>query len=212
MPHRFSFAAILFLCFVTSAATARSDTLRLIDTPADAMATAIELIDSAQNEIVISTYIIDTGDSAATMLRHVADASKRGVSVRLIHDDFETPLPKTWVRYLCQVGVKVRVYNSPCLLTPVELNWRLHAKIFIVDRCTGIIGSRNWQDSHYLVDAQESFIDQDLQISGSLAVDAAEYFDKIWQCERSKPVSLNDSFRFDLWNLGERGRHQSLAR
>ena len=206
MPPRILPAALLLAVLIQPAA---ATTVRLIDTPADSLATALTAIDSAQSEISVATYIIDTGDVAKTLLRHLGNAAARGVRVRLLHDAFEPPLPKPWVRHLCSLGVEIHNYNPPCLLRPVQLNWRLHAKILVIDRQAAILGSRNWQDSHYLIDPEASFIDQDILIRGDTAERIAKHFDWLWQCPKSTTVDMEPKRRFDIWNLGTRDESQT---
>ncbi len=177
-----------------------ADTVRLINGPADALSTAMRMIDRATERIVVTTYVLDNGTVARTVLRHLIAASRRGVQVCVLVDDFEDPLPPDWVRTLQRSGVCVRVYNPPCLLRPVQLNYRLHAKMLVVDRECGIPGSRNWQDSHYGLDQDKSFLDQDVEITGQIARQMDAYFDRIWGFDRVAVASTGQRKRWDVWN------------
>lgn len=190
-----------------SVQTVAADELRFIDDAADAMATSLHLIDQAQAEIVVSSYVVDTGWAAAAMLRHLESASRRGVHVRLAYDAFQTPLPDAWARRLIANGIEVRIFNPPDLTRPLALNWRLHAKLVIADRNRGVLGSRNWQDSHFDVDRDKTFVDQDIELSGNVARQAAEYFDQIWTNDRlvvqTGRIKDRPRIRADQWNREE---------
>ena len=204
-PHRtgcltLNFPLLVALLLLVASPRAVADTVRLINGPADALSTAMRMVDGANHRIVVTTYVLDNGTVAQTVLRHLIAASRRGVQVRVLVDGFEDPLPVDWVRLLQCNGVCVRVYNPPCLLRPVQLNYRLHAKMLVVDRDRGLIGSRNWQDSHYGLDREKSFLDQDVEITGEIARQMDTYFDRIWNFDRVVAASSEQRRRWDVWN------------
>ena len=64
------------------------------------------------------------------------------------------------------------------------------------------MGSRNWQDSHYGLDREKAFLDQDVEIAGNIAMQMDAYFDRIWGFCRVKDAWVGQRRRWDVWNWG----------
>src|SRR3954469_10058456 len=72
-------------------AKARSDSgFTLLDSVGDAFSSRLALIDAAQRSLDLQYYAIHADKSTEVLLQHLRDASRRGVRVRILLDDFNT--------------------------------------------------------------------------------------------------------------------------
>lgn len=101
-----------------------------------------------------------------TLLSDLIEASKRGVEVKVLLDDYPEGNNKTY-SYLKENGVEVKFDQE---------NTTTHAKLIIIDGKVVIIGSSNW--SYHALDLNhETNI---LIKSSELGAHFEEYFNKLW--------------------------------
>ncbi|MFT5614372.1 MAG: cardiolipin synthase [Granulosicoccus sp.] len=140
-------------------------------------------IDSAKTYILIQSYIIHDDDLGFELQRHLIDASKRGVMVRLMTDAVGShKLPESYSDTLRDAGVQVvdkKTAKGPRFR--FQLNFRNHRKSIIIDGITGFIGGLNVGDEY--MGRSEKFghwRDTHLQIYGPIVSQLQLVFAEDW--------------------------------
>ena len=164
-------------------ASAQVTTFRWIEQPSEALRTRLQLIDAAEHRIDVAYYAIDSGAASASILDALVDASRRGVRVRVLMDGCKSRLPQTFLCWLSQQGLDVRVFHRPTLLEPRKMNRRFHGKWLIVDEQTLLVGSRNLEDAHFALDSEKCFVDSEAVIHGAVARCATRTMDRLWKSD-----------------------------
>ncbi len=113
----------------------------------DAMLAAI---DGAERAILLSSYIFAADRTGARFRDTLANAARRGVSVRVIVDGIGSlAADEAFFAPLIAAGGRVGVFHPPKPWLPRWVFWRRdHRKILVVDDRTGFVGGLNIGDDY----------------------------------------------------------------
>jgi cardiolipin synthase len=145
--------------------------VRLFDSGDEKLEALAAAIRDARHHVHLEYYIWEP-DTVGTEFRDLlADASKRGVEVRVLYDAVGSPaLKHAFWRPLRDAGGEVLVFN-PVKLSVASLNFanfRTHRKIAVIDGAVGFLGGVNlhdpasatrsgtaaWRDEHARIDGE----------------------------------------------------------
>lgn len=174
---------------------ATGERIACIDDNVEALVWRIRMIEAAQEEIILSTFGFGTGRAGQDMMAALLQAAKRGVTVQLLLDGYnsgETLKDDNFCALASLPNVEVRVYNPVNLLAPWKLNFRMHDKYVIVDRQMYLIGGRN-TNNLFLGDYSDTpNIDRDILVYGSdmsgSAGQLVAYFSEVWELSKTQRV------------------------
>ncbi|MFT6397369.1 MAG: cardiolipin synthase [Bradymonadia bacterium] len=144
-------------------------------------------IREAKDTIWLCTYIFDTSETGRTFVQALADATARGVKVRVLVDGFGERLTKapTASRLLKDAGVDARRFLPLRLFPPNPLfNLRNHRKLLWVDGNLAFVGGMNIGERHLragLGDPTGGTEDIQFEIRGSVVGQLAAAFVKDWK-------------------------------
>jgi len=166
----------------------------------DALLAIVHLIRTAQKSINIQTFIWGNDESARFIAYELLQASKRGVKVNIIIDDFgDKKDPATEAILAASPNLRVRYYNPIAagvkysklrlignLITGFKkLNQRMHNKVFIVDDRIAITGGRNYQNAYFDRDRSRNFKDRECLVVGPVVKKMTDSFMDYWAFKRS---------------------------
>lgn len=111
----------------------------------DTYAAILQSIATAKHHVHLEYYIVRADAQGALFLQAMAEAAKRGVTVRFLYDAFGSRgLSRARLKALRQAGVHCRPFFP---LDPIRRAWRLHLrnhrKIVVVDGEVGFMGGIN---------------------------------------------------------------------
>jgi phosphatidylserine/phosphatidylglycerophosphate/cardiolipin synthase-like enzyme len=186
-----AFAVLALIAALAGAVVA--DEVRLFSGNGDAARTRIELIQQATEEIDAAYYAVGDDEFTRSMLFLLRDAARRGVRVRLIVDAYENHMSDGLQAHLISEGVEIREFHPFRASRPCSLNRRMHEKIFVVDRCQAVLGSRNLEGEHFgLAAPGKNFVDREVYVRGSVANQAHLYFHRLWSSDEVRPTKIHD--------------------
>ncbi|CCF10185.1 phospholipase D/Transphosphatidylase [Pantoea ananatis LMG 5342] len=162
----------------------------------DAFAARYLLMEKAAKTLDIQYYIWQNDMSGRLLFSAMLAAANRGVIVRLLLDDNNTPgLDDTLAQLNHHPNITVRLFNPFSFRTLralgyltdfARLNRRMHNKSFTADGVTTVVGGRNIGDEYFGTGNEPLFADLDVLAIGSVVNEVAEDFERYWN---SKPVS-----------------------
>ncbi len=162
----------------------------------------IALVRMASHSIELQTYIYENDMTSRLLMHELKLAADRGVKVRIIIDDNGLSSDTSDIMTLnYHPNIQVKVFNpykyrSKILKYPQflfnisRLNYRMHNKLFIVDKSAVIIGGRNVASNYFDDNALMNFSDTDVLFIGKLASDAFDSFNEYWNYHKSIPVDV----------------------
>ena len=162
----------------------------------DALLYRLHMIENAKEEIILSTFDFNPSQSGKNVMAALIQASKRGVSVKVIVDGchgFIDMYGNDYFQALASYpNISVRIYNTINLLKPYDIQARLHDKYVIVDNKMYLLGGRNTTNLFLGDYSSSKNIDRELFVyntkedKNSSLSQLRTYFESVWVLPDSK--------------------------
>ncbi|MDZ7790257.1 MAG: phospholipase D-like domain-containing protein [Xanthomonadales bacterium] len=147
--------------------------------------TMLEAIEQAREHICLTTYILDQDETGEAFCRALADATDRGVDVRVLIDGVGEWYARPRVSHrLRRAGVRTARFLPPRLVPPsLSINLRNHHKILVVDDRVGFTGGMNISDRHRVDSPGKGAATADVhfRLSGPVVGQLALEFHRTWE-------------------------------
>jgi cardiolipin synthase len=170
-------------CAVTGRRLSTGNALRPLYNGEEAFPEMLAAMAAAKERLYLSTYIFDADATGRKFIAALADASKRGVDVRVIIDGIGERYSRPWASTLLEAaGVTVMRFLPPRLFPPsISVNLRNHRKILAIDGQTAFTGGMNIGDRHLAADRRPNrVVDLHFKVQGPAAVDMESMFLRDW--------------------------------
>lgn len=164
----------------------------------DAFAARYLLMGMAQNTIDVQYYIWQNDMSGRLLFSALLEAAERGVKVRLLLDDNNTPgLDDTLAALDRHPNIAVRLFNPFSFRTLrmlgyltdfARLNRRMHNKSLTVDGAATLVGGRNIGDEYFGTGDEPLFTDLDVMAIGPVVAEVAQDFERYWHSKAVSPL------------------------
>ena len=164
----------------------------------DAFAARYLLASRAERTLDVQYYIWRRDLSGTLLFKSLCDAADRGVRVRLLLDDNNTPgLDPTLAALDAHPLIEVRLFNPFVIRRPrligyltnfSRLNRRMHNKSFMADNQATIVGGRNVGDEYFGATDGILFTDVDVIAIGPVVQETSRDFDRYWASPMAYPV------------------------
>lgn len=174
-----------------------------IDAVKPALEWRLALIDSAQASLDIQYFLWKTDETGSLLVRRVLAAANRGVAVRILMDDFDSP---NWNKLAATLTmhpkIEIRVFNPFKkkrgnwagrgfeLVTDLErLNHRMHNKLLVADKRRAIVGGRNLANEYFGAGKALDYRDYDVIALGPVVAELSHSFEVFWDSVWSYRIS-----------------------
>lgn len=168
------------------------DRAAIIDDNGEALAQRIMLIENAREEIIMSTFSFKSDTAGKQMLAALREAAKRGVTVRILIDGFNSIMDIEGNPYFMALAseenVEIRIYNEASIFESWKGMSRMHDKYLIADDEVYILGGRN--TFNYFLGDQKSHKNHDRDVlvyntggEESSIYELKEYFLGVWELD-----------------------------
>jgi putative cardiolipin synthase len=156
----------------------------------------------AAQSIDVQYFIWSTDNIGVLAAEQLLSAAERGVSVRVLVDDFLIDAEdRTLLLLSAHPNVQIRIYN-PNVVVGVgswdnlknsvmgfrEVNQRMHDKTAIFDGVAGITGGRNMAAEYFDFNHEFNFRDRDVLMLGAAVQDMQQNFNEFWESALAIPV------------------------
>ncbi|WP_102225872.1 cardiolipin synthase [Acidimangrovimonas sediminis] len=147
---------------------ARGNATRLLIDGDATFAAMFEAIDAAQDYILMQFYTIRDDEIGRAMGERLIERAEAGVKVRVLYDSIgSSSLSSSYISRLREAGVDIRNFHAiRHTRNRLQVNFRNHRKILVIDGATGFIGGHNlgdeylgrdpklghWRDTHLRLD------------------------------------------------------------
>lgn len=167
----------------------------------DSIAAMTDAVRNARRDVWFAIYILALDTTTAPFFDAMADAVRRGVTVRLMYDHWGSrkyPGYREMNQRLSADGV---IWHQMLPIKPLRGRWRRpdlrnHRKILVVDGEIAFLGSQNMIDASYLtranLDAGRRWHDLNVGLRGPIAHEVAIVFAIDWYTETGEPLPLRD--------------------
>jgi putative cardiolipin synthase len=165
----------------------------------DAFGARCVLAEAAERTLDVQYYIWHNDLSGRLLFDALRRAADRGVRVRLLLDDNNTPGLDTMLAALnAHSNIEVRLFNAfkhrrwrwvEYLTDFARLNRRMHKKSFTADGQVTIVGGRNVGDEYFGAGHDVMFVDLDVLAIGPVVAEVARDFDRYWHSESARSAT-----------------------
>ena len=140
-----------------------------------------QAIDSAQHSICMQFYIVRDDDTGRQMSQRLIDKAQQGVRVYFLYDEIGSHgLSRAFLRRLQQGGVQVSRFNSWKLRHRMQLNFRNHRKLMVVDGRHSFVGGINLGDEYLAWGSEGRWRDTHVDIEGPASLPFQLSFCEDW--------------------------------
>ena len=145
----------------------------------------LDEIKNAQNNILLEDYLFESGKTASIFINELCLASKRGVKVFILLDDYGAKgLSENDKNILSRTGIELLLYNPVSIFHFSKSLKRDHRKLLITDNHTAFIGGAGITDE-FTPDLKNYYWhDVMLKIDGEIVFDLVDSFNDIWKKEK----------------------------
>lgn len=157
------------------------NSIELLENGDNAYPAMLAAIRRAKESIHLTTYIFDAAGIGAEFVAELAEASRRGVEVRIIIDALGEKYSKISPAKAFR-GTKVRLERYLPLRHGANINLRNHRKLLIVDGREAFTGGMNIRDKHILASAApgKAHLDIHFSVCGPVVADLQRSFLEDW--------------------------------
>lgn len=152
-----------------------------------------QAIEHAKSSILIQFYIINDDQLGRRLQKKLIQKAQQGIEIFLLYDEIgSSQLKAKFINTLTQAGVHCSRFNPLQLKRRLQLNFRNHRKLIIIDGETSFIGGHNIGDEYLIRDqAIGIWRDTHLQIDGPATLAAQLSFIEDWYWAQEKILELN---------------------
>lgn len=157
----------------------------------------LESLKKAKKSINIEFYIFKNDDIGTKILNVLEEKAKEGVEVRLLYDSVGSRLlNRNVLNKLINEGVKVgEFFPSWLKFININMNFRNHRKIVVIDNNVGFVGGFNVGDEYLGKDSKFGYWrDTHIKFTGSAVNDLNLRFLADWRYATKEEVSLEEIF------------------
>ena len=157
----------------------------------------LESLKKAKKSINIEFYIFKNDDIGTKILNVLEEKAKEGVEVRLLYDSVGSrSLNRNVLNKLINEGGKVGEFLPSWLkFININMNFRNHRKIVVIDNNVGFVGGFNVGDEYLGKDSKFGYWrDTHIKFTGSAVNDLNLRFLADWRYATKEEVSLEEIF------------------
>jgi putative cardiolipin synthase len=174
---------------------------RLVQSGLAGFAARIALIDAAEHTVDLQYFLME-GETADLVAERLLAAADRDVRVRVLLDDRGQHGREGALAALSSHrGIEVRVFNPVLMRGPatalsafeylvrgLQLDRRMHNKLFVADNSIAMIGGRNIGDAYFEAPGDIDFQDLDVVAAGPIVRTLSSSFDDYWNSSYAVPI------------------------
>lgn len=152
-----------------------------------------QAIDAAQHSILVQFYIINDDRLGHRFQQALIEKARQGVRIYFLYDEIgSSGLKDQFLNAMKEAGIRCSRFNHLQIKRRLQLNFRNHRKLIIIDGETSFIGGHNIGDEYLSRDPQLGlWRDTHLQIDGPATLAAQLSFVEDWYWAQHQMLDLN---------------------
>jgi cardiolipin synthase len=152
-----------------------------------------EEIKAAKYSVLVQFYIINDDQLGKRLQQALINKAQQGLKVYFLYDEIgSSNLSRVFLKPMTQAGVHCSRFNPFNLRRRLQLNFRNHRKLIVIDNKTCFIGGHNIGDEYLSRNAKlGQWRDTHLQIDGPATLAAQLSFIEDWHWAQNEILTLN---------------------
>jgi cardiolipin synthase len=182
----------------TQSPLTQNDRVEILKNGEETYTTLFKAINEAQHHIHVLYYTIQDDRIGKELLQHLMKKSREGVEVRVVVDGVGSQSllkAKNLLQQLNEVGIHFSVFSPPRLGFLLNINFRNHRKIVVIDGKIGFTGGLNVGDEYLHKDPLRGYWrDIHLLIEGEAVLLLQKIFAMDWYYVTNHKLTENDDY------------------
>jgi cardiolipin synthase A/B len=147
----------------------KADEIKLVYSGSHFFDVLERMIDECKEILHFQTYIFEIDETGTRVLNAMKRASQRKVQVYLLVDAYGSiPFPKEVADELIGFGINFRLYSPLLTSESMYVGRRLHHKVVVADKYSGLIGGINIADKYNTMVDAEAWLDYAVLCKGEI--------------------------------------------
>lgn len=181
----------------------KKNKIKLLINSEEAFPEMLETIRNAKKYIIFQFYLVRPDRTGMTFLEALMEKAREGVRVTFMNDAIGVKIPKDVLERMREAGVEVGTFNESTKRRKLQINFRNHRKIVVVDGEVAFLGGLNIGDEYAsLKEKYGRWRDTNVRIEGPSVIAAQLASAKDWYCIHEKPINVD-------WEIKRTNGHSS---
>lgn len=173
----------------------RKNKVELLKNASEAFPQMLEEIRSAKEYIIFQFYVVRGDTTGRMFIEALIDKAKEGVKVTFMNDAIGVVIPRNLLKAMREAGVLIGTFNESTHKGKLQVNFRNHRKIIVVDGRVAFLGGLNIGDEYQgLVSKFGNWRDTNVRLEGPSVIAAQLASAKDWYCIHEKKIAAH-------WNI-----------
>lgn len=149
-------------------------------------------IEKAKNYIIFQFYLVRPDETGKVFFNALMRKAREGVKVTFMNDAIGVMIPKGILKDMREAGVEVGTFNESTKKGKLQINFRNHRKIVVIDGKVAFLGGINIGDEYAGLNPRYgAWRDTNVKLEGPSVIAAQLSCAKDWYCIHEKPIQAN---------------------
>lgn len=182
----------------------KKNKVKLLINSEQAFPEILEAIQNAKEYIIFQFYLVRPDETGMVFLDALMNKAREGVKVTFMNDAIGVMIPRSILKKMEEAGVEIGTFNESTKKGKLQINFRNHRKIVVIDGEVAFLGGLNIGDEYAgLKKKYGAWRDTNVRIEGPSVIAAQLASAKDWYCIHQKPLQAN-------WEIKRTHGHSSV--
>ncbi len=170
----------------------RRNSIRLLVDAKETFPEILKALEKAREYIIFQFYVVRADATGKLFFDVLIRKARQGIKVTFMNDAIGVVIPKNIMNDLIRAGVNIGVFNQSTKKGKLQVNFRNHRKIVIVDGEVAFLGGLNIGDEYQgLTSRFGPWRDTAVRLEGPSVIAAQLSAAKDWYCIHERPLKAN---------------------
>lgn len=170
----------------------RRNRIKLLINHDQAFPEMLQEMENARDYIIFQYYVVRGDTTGMKFFDVLIRKAKEGIKVTFMNDAIGVMVPKHIMKEMVDAGVNVGTFNESTRKGKLQINFRNHRKILVIDGRVAFLGGLNIGDEYAgLKEKYGSWRDTNVRIEGPSVIAAQLASAKDWYCIHEKVIEAN---------------------
>lgn len=169
----------------------RKNSIKLLINSDKAFPEMLEELNKAKDYIIFQYYVVRGDETGLLFLDILIKKAREGVKVTFMNDAIGVIVPPPILKEMEEAGIQIGTFNESTRKGKLQINFRNHRKILVIDGRVAFLGGLNIGDEYRgLKKKFGPWRDTNVRIEGPSVIAAQLASAKDWYCIHEKPIEV----------------------
>lgn len=156
----------------------------------------LQEIENAKDYIIFQFYLVRPDETGKTFFDALMKKAREGVRVTFMNDAIGVMIPRAIMKEMEEAGIEIGTFNESTKKGKLQINFRNHRKIVVIDGKIAYIGGINIGNEYASLNPKYGpWRDTNVKIEGPSVLAAQLSCAKDWYCIHERPLNASWSIK-----------------